>query len=251
MHKENKLAINYVFANFSAWFTNILKYPYNNKIKSATNIWTHPQWTLSNMSSTCWTTNSLTHFLLEIKLTLVGSLSFRIYLPILESIWFLMPGHSSGQIIHHDCKFRTKPIKSSSSTIPDDKLASDVLNANCSCFRQQYNIKKKEEIVEQLPQEEPNPLMRKKKTPEELAAEAEQEDLDDFTSKYISGYLSSSVLSPTPCSARALTKATRPLIFPFTRADDDCHNFLCRASSAEQAATFSSMANDFSCLMKT
>lgn len=30
---------------------------------------------------------------------------------------------------------------------------------------------------------EDNPLMRKKKTPEELAAEAEQEDLDDFTSK--------------------------------------------------------------------
>lgn len=48
----------------------------------------------------------------------------------------------------------------------------------------QYNIKKKEEIVEMMPQEEPNPLMRKKKTPEELAAEAEQEDLDDFTSKY-------------------------------------------------------------------
>lgn len=43
---------------------------------------------------------------------------------------------------------------------------------------------KKEEVVEQAPQEEPNPLMRKKKTPEELAAEAEQEDLDDFTSKY-------------------------------------------------------------------
>ena len=35
-----------------------------------------------------------------------------------------------------------------------------------------------------MPQDEPNPLMRKKKTPEELAAEAEQEDLDDFTSKY-------------------------------------------------------------------
>lgn len=48
----------------------------------------------------------------------------------------------------------------------------------------QYNIKKKEELVEQQPQDEPNPLMRKKKTPEELAAEAEQEDLDDFTSKY-------------------------------------------------------------------
>ena len=46
----------------------------------------------------------------------------------------------------------------------------------------QYNIKKKEEPVEMV-QEEPNPLMRKKKTPEELAAEAEQEDLDDFTSK--------------------------------------------------------------------
>lgn len=50
-------------------------------------------------------------------------------------------------------------------------------------FSLQYNIKKKEEVVEQQPQEEPNPLMRKKKTPEELAAEAEQEDLDDFTSK--------------------------------------------------------------------
>ena len=50
----------------------------------------------------------------------------------------------------------------------------------------QYNIKKKEEVVEQLPQEEPNPLMRKKKTPEELAAEAEAEDLDDFTSKFLS-----------------------------------------------------------------
>lgn len=53
------------------------------------------------------------------------------------------------------------------------------------CFvPQQYNIKKKEELVEAAPQEEPNPLMRKKKTPEELAAEAEQEDLDDFTSKF-------------------------------------------------------------------
>lgn len=48
-------------------------------------------------------------------------------------------------------------------------------------IRDKYNIKKKEEVVEQAPQEEPNPLMRKKKTPEELAAEAEQEDLDDFT----------------------------------------------------------------------
>ncbi|KAG5671671.1 hypothetical protein PVAND_001859 [Polypedilum vanderplanki] len=48
-------------------------------------------------------------------------------------------------------------------------------------IRDKYNIKKKEEIVEQPPQEEPNPLMRKKKTPEELAAEAEAEDLDDFT----------------------------------------------------------------------
>ncbi|CAD6993482.1 unnamed protein product, partial [Ceratitis capitata] len=47
-----------------------------------------------------------------------------------------------------------------------------------------YNIKKKEEVVEAMPQEEPNPLMRKKKTPEELAAEAEQEELDDFTSKF-------------------------------------------------------------------
>lgn len=50
--------------------------------------------------------------------------------------------------------------------------------------RSQYNIKKKEEIVEQAPPEPDNPLMRKKKTPEELAAEAEAEDLDDFTSEY-------------------------------------------------------------------
>lgn len=48
-------------------------------------------------------------------------------------------------------------------------------------FYLQYNIKKREEIQE-IPQEEPNPLMRKKKTPEELAAEAEAEDEDEFTS---------------------------------------------------------------------
>ncbi|KAF7414349.1 hypothetical protein HZH68_002838 [Vespula germanica] len=43
-----------------------------------------------------------------------------------------------------------------------------------------YNIKKREEVQE-MPQEEPNPLMRKKKTPEELAAEAEAEDEDELT----------------------------------------------------------------------
>jgi len=48
--------------------------------------------------------------------------------------------------------------------------------------RRSYNIKKREEVQE-MPQEEPNPLMRKKKTPEELAAEAEAEDEDEFTSK--------------------------------------------------------------------
>ncbi|XP_033210004.1 complexin isoform X4 [Belonocnema kinseyi] len=47
-------------------------------------------------------------------------------------------------------------------------------------IRDKYNIKKKEEIQE-IQQEEPNPLMRKKKTPEELAAEAEAEDEDEFT----------------------------------------------------------------------
>ncbi|KAL0119472.1 hypothetical protein PUN28_007756 [Cardiocondyla obscurior] len=47
-------------------------------------------------------------------------------------------------------------------------------------IRDKYNIKKKEEVQE-MPQEEPNPLMRKKKTPEELAAEAEAEDEDEFT----------------------------------------------------------------------
>ncbi|XP_049956283.1 complexin isoform X1 [Schistocerca serialis cubense] len=49
-------------------------------------------------------------------------------------------------------------------------------------IRDKYNIKKKEEVQE-IPQEEPNPLMRKKKTPEELAREAEAEEEDDFTSK--------------------------------------------------------------------
>lgn len=49
-------------------------------------------------------------------------------------------------------------------------------------FDLQYNIKKREELQEMMPQEEPNPLMRKKKTPEELAAEAEAEDEDEFTS---------------------------------------------------------------------
>lgn len=47
----------------------------------------------------------------------------------------------------------------------------------------QYNIKKREEVQE-LTQEEPNPLMRKKKTPEELAAEAEAEEEDEITSTY-------------------------------------------------------------------
>lgn len=38
-------------------------------------------------------------------------------------------------------------------------------------------------MVEQQQQEPDNPLMRKKKTPEELAAEAELEDQDEFTSE--------------------------------------------------------------------
>lgn len=46
----------------------------------------------------------------------------------------------------------------------------------------QYNIKKKEEIQEIPPEEPANPLMRKKKTPEELAREAEEADEDEFTS---------------------------------------------------------------------
>ncbi|XP_018564568.1 complexin [Anoplophora glabripennis] len=47
-------------------------------------------------------------------------------------------------------------------------------------IRDKYNIKKKEEVVDPV-QEEPNPLMRKKKTPEELAREAEEADEDEFT----------------------------------------------------------------------
>ncbi|CAH0721341.1 unnamed protein product, partial [Brenthis ino] len=48
-------------------------------------------------------------------------------------------------------------------------------------IRDKYKIPKKEEIAEQQQQEPDNPLMRKKKTPEELAAEAELEDQDEFT----------------------------------------------------------------------
>ncbi|XP_059469507.1 complexin isoform X1 [Neocloeon triangulifer] len=48
-------------------------------------------------------------------------------------------------------------------------------------IRDKYNIKKKEEIQEMMPPEDPNPLMRKKKTPEELAREAEAEDEDELT----------------------------------------------------------------------
>ena len=40
-------------------------------------------------------------------------------------------------------------------------------------------------VQEQPPEEPANPLMRKKKTPEELAREAEAEDEDEFTSKLI------------------------------------------------------------------
>jgi complexin-1/2 len=53
-------------------------------------------------------------------------------------------------------------------------------------IRDKYNIKKKEEVVDPV-QEEPNPLMRKKKTPEELAREAEAEDEDEFTSECVRG----------------------------------------------------------------
>ena len=50
----------------------------------------------------------------------------------------------------------------------------------------QYNIKKKEEAPEAETQKEPdNPLMRKKKTPEELAKEAEEADQDELTSAFI------------------------------------------------------------------
>ncbi|XP_045474829.1 complexin isoform X3 [Harmonia axyridis] len=54
-------------------------------------------------------------------------------------------------------------------------------------IRDKYNIKKKEEIVDPV-QEEPNPLMRKKKTPEELAREAEEADEDEFTTNEEAGF---------------------------------------------------------------
>ena len=50
-------------------------------------------------------------------------------------------------------------------------------------FALQYKIEKKVETVEETKMEPDNPLMRKKKTPEELAKEAEEADLDDLTSE--------------------------------------------------------------------
>ena len=47
-------------------------------------------------------------------------------------------------------------------------------------------------MPEQQETEPPNPLMRKKKTPEELAREAEAEDEDDFTSKLMKEVVASS-----------------------------------------------------------
>merc|ERR1712071_651543 len=48
-------------------------------------------------------------------------------------------------------------------------------------IRDKYKIEKKVEAVEETKMEPDNPLMRKKKTPEELAKEAEEADLDDLT----------------------------------------------------------------------
>ncbi|XP_050536066.1 complexin [Daktulosphaira vitifoliae] len=48
-------------------------------------------------------------------------------------------------------------------------------------IRDKYNIKKKEELPDPTQEETSNPLMRKKKTPEELAKEAEMEEEDEFT----------------------------------------------------------------------
>lgn len=60
-----------------------------------------------------------------------------------------------------------------------DDLTASMIRLICS----QYNIKKKEELPEPVQEEPANPLMRKKKTPEELAKEAEMEEEDEFTSK--------------------------------------------------------------------
>ncbi|XP_073970386.1 synaptic transmission protein complexin isoform X3 [Rhodnius prolixus] len=56
-------------------------------------------------------------------------------------------------------------------------------------IRDKYNIKKKEELPEPQLEEPANPLMRKKKTPEELAREAEAEDQDEFTNKQVKKHL--------------------------------------------------------------
>ncbi|KAL2746426.1 complexin isoform X1 [Vespula maculifrons] len=65
-----------------------------------------------------------------------------------------------------------------SNTFINRKIQKDINKQKSIASR--YNIKKREEVQE-MPQEEPNPLMRKKKTPEELAAEAEAEDEDELT----------------------------------------------------------------------
>jgi complexin-1/2 len=75
----------------------------------------------------------------------------------------------------------------------------------------QYNIKKREELQEQIPQEEPNPLMRKKKTPEELAREAEAEEEDEFTSKTGSGRTPHNTLSQ-PSAGETSGAETRAVV---------------------------------------
>ena len=63
---------------------------------------------------------------------------------------------------------------------------------DCIIYKLQYNIKKKEEAPEAETQKEPdNPLMRKKKTPEELAKEAEEADQDELTSQLITKFKNS------------------------------------------------------------
>jgi complexin-1/2 len=65
-----------------------------------------------------------------------------------------------------------------------------------------------------MPQEEPNPLMRKKKTPEELAREAEAEEEDEFTSKKGSGR-TPQITSSHPTSGDSPGIGRTELCFPW------------------------------------
>lgn len=162
-----------------------------------------------------------------------------------------MPGHSSGQIIHHDCKLRTKPIKSFSSTILDDKLANNPLTQTVLAFVNSIILRRRKRLLNSHLKKSRTRWWERRRHRKSWQPKRNKRILTTLLVSTFQG-ICRVLSSPRRRARRERSRRPRgPWFSLFTRADDDCHNFLCQASSAEQAATFSSMANDFSCLMKT